>query len=81
MTDIHTGHLELENDDDEQTNFANELKNLDKSPKSVKKKSFTKQVSKPAPKPTKRQTSQLKLLKKVKNENITAEKHIYEEIF
>ena len=54
MTDIHTGHLELENDDDEQTNFANELKNLDKSPKSVKKKSFTKQASKPAPKPTKR---------------------------
>ena len=37
MTDIHTGHLELENADDEQTNFANELKNLDKSPNQLKR--------------------------------------------
>ena len=37
MRDIHAGYLELKNTHDDIKNFANELKNLDEGPKSVKK--------------------------------------------
>ena len=37
MRDIHTGNSKLEHADDGQRNFTNELKNINKRPKSVKK--------------------------------------------
>ena len=36
MREIHIRYLKLGNTDDEQSSFANELKNLDKGPKLVK---------------------------------------------
>ena len=37
MRDIHTGFLKLKIAVDDQSNFASELRNIDKGPKSLKK--------------------------------------------
>ena len=42
--DILEGYLSLKDADDEQSKFANELKNVDKDVKSVKKKVFLKNI-------------------------------------